>query len=538
MSEAIYDDVIRNESDRLEMTVAIYESADRVRHHDFRTETNTHHPLQTTESDCVKIRSSRVSVVCLVVLCVLLLTAVIALCVYIHTNNTNYTQERDELLTNITNLTEERDRILSGWFYFKSSCYYTSSQYKNCTESRRYCTERGADLIIINSREEEKFVMKKSAITEAWIGLTDSDVEGTWKWVDGSTLTSGYWISGEPNGERAENCVVTCSSSLYHDPFPVSVCGVCSRFSVSRFKLLSRQKVKSLPFPTKASKRYVTNLLSFTIILPYLSCHKLILLAYKRAEMSEAIYDDVIRNESDRLEMTVAIYESADRVRHHDFRTETNTHHPPQSTESDCVKIRSSRVSVVCLVVLCVLLLTAVIALCVYIHTNNTNYTQERDELLTNITNLTEERNQLLINNSHRILLSKQLNEMCFNGMDGWLYYNFSFYFISSDAKNWTESRRYCTEKGADLIIINNREEQNAVQKMADDSKLWIGLTDSDVEDTWKWVDGSTLTSGFWRSGEPNGKTKENCAVSFQSWLLDYPCKSPFKWICEKNILK
>ncbi len=43
------------------------------------------------------------------------------------------------------------------------------------------------------------------------------------------------------------------------------------------------------------------------------------------------------------------------------------------------------------------------------------------------------------------------------------MYYQSSFYFISSEKKSWTESRRYCTERGADLIIINNREEQVSV---------------------------------------------------------------------------
>ncbi len=65
---------------------------------------------------------------------------------------------------------------------------------------------------------------------------------------------------------------------------------------------------------------------------------------------------------------------------------------------SDSVKIRSSRAAVVCLVLLCVLLLTAVIVLCVHIYTNNTNYTEERDELLTNINSLTEEKKQLQTN--------------------------------------------------------------------------------------------------------------------------------------------
>ncbi len=68
------------------------------------------------------------------------------------------------------------------------------------------------------------------------------------------------------------------------------------------------------------------------------------------------------------------------------------------SSGNDSVKNRSSRAAAVCLVLLCVLLLTAVIVLCVHIHTNNTNYTEERDELLTNINSLTEEKNQLQTN--------------------------------------------------------------------------------------------------------------------------------------------
>ncbi|XP_073730772.1 C-type lectin domain family 4 member M-like [Misgurnus anguillicaudatus] len=121
---------------------------------------------------------------------------------------------------------------------------------------------------------------------------------------------------------------------------------------------------------------------------------------------------------------------------------------------------------------------------------------------------------------------------------DGWTYYQSSFYFISTEKKSWTDSRRYCRERGADLIIINNKEEQGFIKQITCENQLWhwIGLTDIDVEGRWKWVDGSTLNTGFWRSREPNGGRDENCVETHSSGWNDFYCNKALKWSCEKKL--
>ncbi|XP_042569920.1 C-type lectin domain family 4 member E-like [Cyprinus carpio] len=178
---------------------------------------------------------------------------------------------------------------------------------------------------------------------------------------------------------------------------------------------------------------------------------------------------------------------------------------------SDSVRNRSSRAAVVCLVLLCVLLLTTVIVLCVTL-------TQERQQFISNNENLTNERQQLR-------------NELQIN-------------FKYLHTRSWTESRRYCTERGTDLIIINNREENDFDKKMFGGTTAYTGLTDSDVEGRWKWVDGTNMISGLWGLGEPNGYIAENCGVIVDNdprWPTlfgwhDVSCNRDFQWICEKRI--
>ncbi|XP_031141313.1 CD209 antigen-like [Sander lucioperca] len=124
------------------------------------------------------------------------------------------------------------------------------------------------------------------------------------------------------------------------------------------------------------------------------------------------------------------------------------------------------------------------------------------------------------------------------SAQERWEYFNGSFYYISSIKKTWQESRDDCLQKGADLLIINSKEEHDFTRTFQ--KRLWIGLTDSETEGTWKWVDGTPLTKRYWHSEEPNGGERENCGNTYhypsENSLNDSPCYSSHYWICEMKV--
>ncbi|XP_042281483.1 CD209 antigen-like protein E [Thunnus maccoyii] len=118
-------------------------------------------------------------------------------------------EERDLLLTNLTG-TIDMDELQSlsvqnricpaGWRMFGCSCYFLSNESGSWSRGRQDCREKGADLVVIDSTKEQTFFSTFTEVeTMIWIGLTDRDKEGTWKWIDGTPLTLRYWETNEPN---------------------------------------------------------------------------------------------------------------------------------------------------------------------------------------------------------------------------------------------------------------------------------------------------------------------------------------------------
>ncbi|XP_061695547.1 collectin-12-like [Syngnathoides biaculeatus] len=117
------------------------------------------------------------------------------------------------------------------------------------------------------------------------------------------------------------------------------------------------------------------------------------------------------------------------------------------------------------------------------------------------------------------------------------------YYFSAATQKaNYEEASTFCSKMAAHLIIINNNEEQMFVKDtVSGKGFFWLGLTDKDEENVWKWVDGSIPVFKKWNPGQPDNWTRghehgEDCAGLIQNgnWN-DFYCTERLGFICERT---
>ncbi|XP_033493061.1 uncharacterized protein LOC117263610 isoform X2 [Epinephelus lanceolatus] len=194
-----------NGGDKVERLVDIYESVD------------ADHPVCTRDEGAhtqkhlaaVQRNPLRTAALVLGLLCLLLVAAVIVLTTLYFSvilENNQLKSSYGELQSSYNNLSNSFCQIqgtesqtqgnIIEWERFRCSCYYKSTERKIWTESRRDCQERGADLVIINNKEEHEFVSK---YRDSWIGLQSvkkSSWGNAWEWVDGSVTQYRVWNQG------------------------------------------------------------------------------------------------------------------------------------------------------------------------------------------------------------------------------------------------------------------------------------------------------------------------------------------------------
>ena len=104
------------------------------------------------------------------------------------------------------------------------------------------------------------------------------------------------------------------------------------------------------------------------------------------------------------------------------------------------------------------------------------------------------------------------------------------------------------------LVKIESADENEFIRSkclVGNNVDYWIGLTDEDQENKWKWSDGSNLGNyANWGNGpsypQPNGKDNENCVgirngtfagtdLYLAQWH-DKRCHQTRGYICEKEM--
>ena len=104
----------------------------------------------------------------------------------------------------------------------------------------------------------------------------------------------------------------------------------------------------------------------------------------------------------------------------------------------------------------------------------------------------------------------------------------------------WEKARASCWRLGGDLASVGSEEENNFIHGLSKTINIWLGGSDSALEGSYVWSDGTAWTYENWTPGEPNGRTRENCVVGnwrgHDNWN-DGPCDFVYYggYACEKQ---
>ncbi|KAM4625324.1 uncharacterized protein ACJ7VT_003780 isoform 2-T2 [Polymixia lowei] len=162
-------------------------------------------------------------------------------------------EENAALQSRVALIKEGCIHCLPGWTFLNSVCYYfpfsDTITRRSWQAARDTCKRNGADLAVIDSRTKQLSISKlinddqdpsrPMHISGFWIGLRDVQEEGTWRWLDGTTLVEGYWNDGEPNNANNEDCAAVYPRSNPFKAWNDALCGkqykwICEMAPMSR----------------------------------------------------------------------------------------------------------------------------------------------------------------------------------------------------------------------------------------------------------------------------------------------------------------
>jgi hypothetical protein len=83
--------------------------------------------------------------------------------------------------------------------------YYAYDIDLSWKDAKQYCENKGFYLATITSQAEDDFIkswLPNLSKEYYWLGGTDEETEGIWKWITGEEWSYQNWASGEPNNVK------------------------------------------------------------------------------------------------------------------------------------------------------------------------------------------------------------------------------------------------------------------------------------------------------------------------------------------------
>ncbi|KAM9838620.1 CD209 antigen-like protein A [Aulostomus maculatus] len=187
-------------------------------------------------------------------------------------------------------------------------------------------------------------------------------------------------------------------------------------------------------------------------------------------------------------------------------------------------QVNNSRAAAVILLALLCLLLFIGVAVLSKLYASTS---LDRDQLRRNYSDLAKKSSQL----------EEEVNQLCGQSCPReWVRWRCSCYYISTEKKSWEDSRKDCCNKGADLVIINNQEEQKFVRSQAKGGAWWIGLTVTKKwEGKWEWVDSSQLSYTNWGKKVATVPKQDSQVYIREDGHWNLTSGGNLQWICEIN---
>ncbi|XP_032373961.1 macrophage mannose receptor 1 [Etheostoma spectabile] len=260
-----------------------------------------------------------------------------------------------------------------------------------------------------------------------------------------------------------------------------------------------------------------------------------------QAEKEETVYDEV-KGRSETIELTA----------------DTNAEfYQDKKANNRCCNVQYQRLAC-CLGILCVILLSVIIAVVVYHQSKITNLTEDVQQLETQNQQLETQRNNLtkqiqdLETNWNKLNVSraqwsidaycpKDKGRRCKACQEGWELTGRSCYevhnVVPSDRKTWEEAQEDCRGKSSDLAVYTE-EEHGVISKYSVGSSgtdgYWIGLRAEGGR--WKWVDESDPNITDWTQHNP--PTDGQCVISASDigWS-SVSCTKKNRWLCKMKAL-